>query len=137
MNSFDINHFNNFENLDDNNESQYFLQNKLFLDNLNSHEINPYKKNDSINFCLLSISNTNSNKSKISEKSENNIYFIENEKTKEMSNPNNINQLNEEPMPINNDNDNIIIEVKNNNDEVKLLNKKKRKTKKRARKSRK
>ena len=130
MNSFDINHFNNFENLDDNNESQYFLPNKLFLDNLNSHEINPYKKNDSINFCLLSISNTNSNKSKISEKSENNIYFIENEKTKEMSNPNNINQLNEEPMPINNDNDNIIIEVKNNNDEVKLLNKKKGRPKK-------
>ena len=67
MNPFDINRFNNFDNLDDNKESQYFFQNKLSLDNLNSHEINPYKKNDSINFCLLSISNTNSNKSKKSE----------------------------------------------------------------------
>ena len=130
MNPFDINHFSNFDNLDDNNESQYFLPNKLFLDNLNSHEINPYKKNDSINFCLLSISNTNSNKSKISEKSENNIYFIENEKTKEMSNPNNINQLNEEPMPINNDNDNIIVNVEGDDDQVKLLNKKKGRPKK-------
>ena len=90
MNPFDINRFNNFDNLDDNKESQSFFQNELFIDNLKSHEINPYKKNDSINFCLLSISNTNSNKSKISEKSENNIYFIENEKTKEMSKPNNI-----------------------------------------------
>jgi hypothetical protein len=125
MNPFGIDLFNSFDDLDDNNESQYFIKKNLTLYNSDSLGINPLKSKESFNCGLLSISNTNSNKSKLSEKSENILYFIENAQTKEISNNNN--QINEEPKNTNHGNGEIVVEVNNNSDEVKFTSKKKKK----------
>ena len=102
---------NNYENILDNSNEHYTKQNNLFkdLNDSESYGINSLNNNDPFNYVLFSISNTNINESELSEKLENNIYFIENVKTKGLSK-----NTNEE-----------IINTKNDNNEVKFKNKKK------------
>ena len=102
---------NNYENILDNSNEHYTKQNNLFkdLNDSESYGINSLNNNDPFNYVLFSISNTNINESELSEKLDNNIYFIENVKTKGLSK-----NTNEE-----------IINTKNDNNEVKFKNKKK------------
>ena len=127
MSTLEINYFDNIDNSDESNEFHHFVQNNLFLKNSESY---PFKNNESFNFGLLSISNSNSNESKVIKNSENIINIIENAQTKEISN--NINQLNEKPINTNQGNDEVVVEVNNNNNnnEVKFQSNKKGRPKK-------
>ena len=110
----------NVENILDNiNKPYYIKQNDPFMNLSDSegYEMNSLKNNDLFNCDLLSISDTNSNGSKLFQKSENIINVIENVQTKGLSN--NTIYTNEK-----------IINSENGNSEVKFTIKKKGRPKK-------